>query len=230
MRFGEFESVGFVRRELPIFPLPEVVFFPETALPLQIFEPRYRTLLKDVLDGDRTIGIQTLDPVSEKDPHGRPVVLSVGCAGEIVEHESEDDGRSQIVLKGLYRYRILSEVEADHPYRIALVDEIPIAPLSSHSTPESQSYRGLLTDVVDRLAASVGRSEAGSLPRDLSDEGLVNEALTRLGLDAEDRYRLLTMERLEERYRWVLGHVAGIQKRLDLLAPYRRDTTNHRWN
>lgn len=220
-----------MKRELPIFPLPDVVFFPETALPLQIFEPRYRTLLKDVLDADRTIGIQTLISGPAKDAEGRPAVLSVGCAGEIIEHEAQDDGRSHIVLMGLYRYRILSEIESEHPYRVALVDEVPIAPLSpARSSPESREFRGLLMSVVDRLAASVGRAEAGALPRELSDEGLVNEAVSRLGLDAEDRYRLLTMERLEERYRWVLGHIAGVQKRIDLLAPFRRQSIDIRWN
>jgi uncharacterized protein len=220
-----------VRRELPIFPLPEVVFFPETTLPLQIFEPRYETLLKDAMEGDRTIGIQTISSDSRKDAQGRPGVLAVGCAGEIVEHEPQEDGRSHIVLMGLYRYRIHAEVESERPYRIALVDELPIAPLSvSRRSAASKGLRSLLTGVVDRLATSVGRAEAGALPPDLSDEGLVNEAVTRLGLDTEDRYRLLTMERLEERYRWVLKHVAGIQKRLDLLAPFRRDSSNIRFN
>ena len=214
-----------------MFPLPDVVFFPETTLPLKIFEPRYRTLLRDALDGDRTIGIQTIDSASRKDAQGRPAVLGVGCAGEIVEHEPQEDGQAHIVLRGLYRYRILSEVESERPYRIALVDELPIAPLSpSRPSADSKEFRSLLTDVVDRLATSVGRAEAGTLPLELSDEGLVNEAVSRLGLDTEDRYRLLTMERLEERYRWVLGHVAGIQRRLDLLAPFRRSSSNPRWN
>ncbi|MEO6324365.1 MAG: LON peptidase substrate-binding domain-containing protein [Thermoanaerobaculia bacterium] len=221
-----------MRRELPIFPLPDLVFFPETTLPLQIFEPRYRAMLEDAMEGDRTIGIQTLSaPGAVTDVIGDPAVLAVGCAGEIVEHEPQDDGRSHIVLTGLYRYRIVSEVASGRPYRIARVDEYPIAPLSpSRSSPQSKTFRTLLTEVVNRLATSVGRVEAGELPLELSDEGLVNEAVSRLGLDTDDRYRLLTMERLEERYRWVLEHVAGVQRRLDLLAPFRRARTEARWN
>ena len=83
---------------------------------------------------------------------------------------------------------------------------------------------------MERLADSVGRSQSRSLPPQLSDEGFVNEALTRLGLDAEDGYRVLVMDRLEERYDWALAHIAGVQKRLDFLAPFRRSGFDPRWN
>src|SRR5262245_14132072 len=91
---------------LPIFPLPDVVFFPETDLPLHIFEARYRQLLEDALEGERTIGIQLLDPARPSDADGRPALCAIGCAGTIVDHETLDDGRSNIVLKGTFRYRI----------------------------------------------------------------------------------------------------------------------------
>jgi len=218
---------------LPIFPLPDVVFFPETELPLHVFEPRYRELLSDALDGDRTIGIQLLDPARPADPDGRPAVHAIGCAGTIIDYEPLDDGRSNIVLKGEFRYRIGAERSEDgKPYRVAEVDEIPIAPLPREgpSTPSPKDMRRLLTQMVTRLAVSVGRAEASILPPDLSDEGLVNEAASRLGLDADDRYKLLAMDRLAERYTWVVSHIAAIQHRLDLLAPYRRSESEARWN
>ena len=83
---------------------------------------------------------------------------------------------------------------------------------------------------MERLADSVGRSQARSLPSQLSDEGFVNEALTRLGLDAEEGYRLLVMNRLEERYAWAIEHIANVQKRLDFLEPFRRSGFDPRCN
>ncbi|HYN44007.1 MAG TPA: hypothetical protein VE129_19680, partial [Thermoanaerobaculia bacterium] len=64
----------------------------------------------------------------------------------------------------------------------------------------------------------------------LSDEGLVNEAASRLGLGSEDRYALLSMEGLADRYTWVLDHVRNLQMRVDLLAPFRRGEIDARWN
>lgn len=218
---------------LPIFPLPGVVFFPETDLPLHVFEPRYRQLLADALEGERTIGIQLLDPARPADPDGRPAVFAIGCAGKIVDYEPLDDGRSNIVLKGAFRYRIGAELSEDgRPYRLAEVEELPVAPLprAGPSTPSPNEMRRLLTQMVTRLAISVGRAEASVMPPDLSDEGLVNEAASRLGLDADDRYKLLAMDRLVERYTWVVSHIATIQQRLDLLAPYRRPENEARWN
>jgi Lon protease-like protein len=218
---------------LPIFPLPDVVFFPETDLPLHIFEPRYRELLSDALEGDRTIGIQLLDPAAPADAAGRPAVYAIGCAGKIVDYEPLDDGRSNILLKGVFRYRIGAEHQLDgRSYRMAEVEEIPILPLPREgpSTPSPRDMRRLLTQMVTRLALSVGRAEASILPDELSDEGLVNEAASRLGLDADDRYKLLAMDRLAERYTWVVSHIATIQSRLDLLAPYRKPNLEARWN
>lgn len=220
-----------VSRKLPIFPLPQTVLFPETSLPLHVFEPRYRELLADTLEGDRIMGIQTLNPGGPADANGRPSLLTLGCAGEVVEHEQQDDGRSKIVLRGLFRYRITSELDSERSYRLVLVEELPILPLGGQGPDDRrEKLRSVLSQVVERLAKSVGRTDAGVFPADLSDEGLVNEAVERLGLEADDRYRLLSMNGLEERYRWVLEHIAGVQGRLDLLSPYRRDLTSIRWN
>ena len=103
----------------PIFPLPNVVFFPDTRLPLHVFEPRYRAMTADALDGDGLIGMVLLrEP--ERAAELAPPVFDVGCVGRIVEAEPLADGRYNFVLEGLGRFRILQE-EPPAPYRVARV-------------------------------------------------------------------------------------------------------------
>ena len=77
---------------IPIFPLPEVVFFPETVLPLHVFEPRYRQMIADCLAGDRWLAVAMLRAGWEKDYQGRPPVHGVAGAGEIIQAEMLADG------------------------------------------------------------------------------------------------------------------------------------------
>jgi Lon protease-like protein len=218
------------RRRIPLFPLSGVVFFPETTLPLHVFEPRYREMLSDALRGERIIGVQLLDPSAGPDEAGRPAVLSIGCAGEVIEHEPLQDGRSNILLRGLFRYRIEAEPPAGKPYRVAEVTPLSVEPLPDRPEAPAASRRLRLIAEVGRLADAVGRPQAKELPDALSEEGLVNEILTRLGLDAEDGYRLLSMDRLEERYAWAEQLVLSMQRRIDLLAPFRLPKVEPRWN
>lgn len=104
--------------EIPIFPLPDLVFFPGTLLPLHVFEPRYRRMVADCLVGDRRLAVVMLRPGWEADYHGRPPVHEVAGAGEIAEHEPLPDGRSNILLHGVARVRIAGELPAVRPYRI----------------------------------------------------------------------------------------------------------------
>lgn len=219
-----------MKHVLPLFPL-DTVLLPWTHLPLHVFEPRYRTMLTDALAGERIIGLHTLDPSAPPLPDGRPALLPYGCAGEIVENELLPDGRSNIVLRGTFRYRLATELPG-RVYRVAEVEEAPIGPLrpGREGGPGRRDRRKSLARAVERLADSVGRAEARHLPASLSDEGLVNEAANRLGLGTEDRYGLLAMDALEERYDWVLDHVRNLQLRIDLLAPFRREKADPRWN
>ena len=100
--------------EIPIFPLANAVFFPNTILPLNIFESRYKKMIEDALSSNKIIGmIQT----RERNNLKKPEVFSVGCLGKIDTHSKTADGRYLINLKGLVRFRILDEVETDLPYR-----------------------------------------------------------------------------------------------------------------
>src|SRR5919108_2546260 len=94
---------------IPIFPLDKTVLFPNVFLPLHIFEPRYRAMVADALDGDRIIGMVLLQPGYEANYEGRPPVFAIGCAGVITHSEPLADGKYNIVLRGLERFRILTE-------------------------------------------------------------------------------------------------------------------------
>ena len=100
-------------RELPLFPLPEVVLFPQEYLPLHIFETRYRVMLQSVLKSDSRFGVVRWDPVSKQ-------MANVGCCAEIIKHQTSQDGRSNIVTIGQQRFRIL-EIISETPFINALV-------------------------------------------------------------------------------------------------------------
>jgi Lon protease-like protein len=103
-----------IPQEISIFPLANAVFFPNTVLPLNIFEPRYKKMVEDALASNKMIGmIQTREGNNPK----KPEVFSVGCLGKIDTHTRTADGRYLINLKGLVRFRILNEAETGLPYR-----------------------------------------------------------------------------------------------------------------
>lgn len=103
---------------LPIFPLP-LVLFPNELLPLHIFEPRYRQMLKDVQLGNNLFGVSFFD--SQETIADEPEIGSIGCVAEIREIQTLDDGRSNILTVGIIRYEIESYVDRDTPYLMAEV-------------------------------------------------------------------------------------------------------------
>jgi len=103
-------------RELPLFPLPEVVLFPKEVLPLHIFESRYRIMLKSVLETDSMFGVIKLDPNTK-------TMANVGCCAQIIKHQTGEDGRSNIITLGQQRFQIL-EIIRSTPYCSAMVSWI----------------------------------------------------------------------------------------------------------
>jgi len=94
-------------RRVPIFPLPETVFFPRTLLPLHLFEPRYRQMGEDIINGDGELVIVLLKPGWEQSYGGNPPVHDIATLGTLEDHEELDDGRFNIVLYGSERVRLL---------------------------------------------------------------------------------------------------------------------------
>src|SRR5262249_5933389 len=113
------ENFGGVAR---LFPLPNLVLFPHVMQPLHIFEPRYRQMTADALAADRLITPALLKPGWEADYEGRPDLFEVACLGRIVAEQRLEDGRFNILLRGLARVRVLKEIKQGKPYRSARVE------------------------------------------------------------------------------------------------------------
>ena len=148
-------------RELPLFPLPDVVLFPSDVLPLHIFESRYRMMLQSILETDRRFGIVRWDPRSQS-------MASIGCCAEVIQHQTGEDGRSNIVTLGQQRFRVLN-VTRDTPFRSAMVSWIEDDPVDDMSSLHllKESVASALRDVVE-LTGKLTDSPA-SLPEDLPD-------------------------------------------------------------
>jgi uncharacterized protein len=138
---------------LPIFPLPDITFFPHTLMPLHVFEGRYRALVMDALARDRRLCIAHLQPGYEADYGGRPAVHAVAGAGEIVNWERLATGRYNILVKGECRVRIDAERPSDTLYRIALaqrLDDVPPAGDVGVALARIRTACGTLLRALDR--------------------------------------------------------------------------------
>ena len=172
-------------KEIPLFPLPNVVLFPGVTRPLLIFEPRYREMVADALKGDRIIGTVLLRPGFEKDYEGRPPIHDIGCAGRIEEYEQLPDGRYVILLRGLTTFRVMSE-DQRKPYRLARVDAVP--------EMLQDDERGALSTARERLAQLIYMVlPLGVEPPDpgLDDTEFVNVTAQNLQMPEADRQQLL---------------------------------------
>ena len=109
------------KQVIPLFPLPSTVFYPGTPLPLHIFEPRYRQMTADALEGERKIGMVLLKPDWEAAYFNRPEIFPMGCVGRIEKEIRHPDGKYNFTLVGLRRFRILREVDGKL-YRCAEID------------------------------------------------------------------------------------------------------------
>jgi ATP-dependent Lon protease len=155
MSFSESISV----RELPLFPLPELVLFPGRHLPLHVFEPRYRIMMNTILQSDRRFGVLMLDPAT-----GQPA--NVGCCAEILHYQRLPDDRLKILTLGQQRFRVLSYVR-DRPYRVGLVEWVEDKPTSQDLSPLASDVDQLLRDVV-HLSAKLTNQDI-DLPDNIPD-------------------------------------------------------------
>lgn len=216
------------RMEIPIFPLPNVVFFPHTLLPLHIFEPRYRQMLADCLAGERRLAVVLLQPGWEADYEGRPPVHTIAGAGEILRSKRRPDGRSDILLRGLGRILIEEELPSPKPYRVAraswLQDVYP-----SHGeeslAPQTERLRQACAQLLSTLPQPVPRLV--ELLTDRDPPGTFVDRVTDLVVhDIEQRQRLLEENDVERRVTEAIGIVEELLRRMERGTP----GTRARWN
>jgi Lon protease-like protein len=182
---------------LPIFPLPNVVLFPNVFLPLHIFEPRYRDMIADALEGDRMIGMVLLRPGWEGDYEGRPAVYPVGCAGLITHSERLDDGRYNIVLRGFEKFRVVGE-DLGRSYRVARVESI-METIAEGDRARMQAERRRLETLL--VPQPQGRGVDPKMPPSMADEDLVNALAQYLELEPVEKQALLERDGLLARCR-----------------------------
>ena len=144
-------------RELPLFPLPEVVLFPGRPLPLHIFEFRYRMMMNTILEDDRRFGVLMIDPSSGQ-------IANVGCCAEVIRCQRLPDDRMKILTLGQQRFRVLEYVR-EKPYRVGLVEWIDDAYTGQDLHLLAKEVDRLLQDVV-RLSAKL-TDQPLELPDDL---------------------------------------------------------------
>jgi ATP-dependent Lon protease len=146
-------------RELPLFPLPEVVLFPGRPLPLHIFEFRYRIMMNTILDSDRRFGVLMWDPSQGQ-------AVTVGCCAEIVKFERMPDDRMMVICLGQQRFRVL-DYTREKPYRVGLVEWIEDTPQPKDLRSLARDVQSLLGDVV-KLSAKLTEQDI-TLPNDIPD-------------------------------------------------------------
>jgi Lon protease-like protein len=202
---------------LPLFPLPNVVFFPRTRLPLHVFEPRYRQMVVDAMAGDARIGMVLLEQGWEADYLGAPAVHPVGTFGAIEGLVALDDGRYDLVLNGQARFRIVDEVRTS-PYRLARVHRLPDNP----GAPElTRAIREWLVELSHRYLEHVPQPNEVPELETATCEELANALVMSLPVGVEEKQRLLELDAVVERAERVGGLLKERLDTLDFLAPYR---------
>ena len=147
---------------LALFPLADVVLLPEVSVPLYIFEPRYRQMTRDALDGSRQIGMIAVRPDAVAGMAGDPRVFDIGCVGQIAHAQERPDGTFQMMLEGIKRFRILEEPprKEGQLYRsaqVTLLDDVEPSTTEEHE--HMTRARGELLTLLEELVRRTGSSE-----------------------------------------------------------------------
>jgi|SRR5688572_24612610 Lon protease-like protein len=203
---------------LPLFPLPNIVFFPHTRLPLHVFEPRYRQMVQDALEADERFGIVLLRPGWESDYFGAPAVYDCGTIGTIEQAVPLEDGRYNIVVRGDIRFRILDEVSRV-PYRTARVIAEPDA---APGLTEAYAQREWLAEVSRQYLQYLPDQSAVPEIETVSLDALTNALIMSLNLDMEEKQKLLELRDVIARAEQVGTELTSRMESLRFLAPFRK--------
>jgi len=205
---------------LPLFPLPNLVFFPETRLPLHVFEPRYRQLVSDVVSSDKRFGIVLLRPGWEPDYFGAPAIHTLGTIGQIEQAVPLEDGRYNILVRGEVRFRVVGEVSRE-PYRTA---RVIAEPEQSREAAEAYAQKSWLADLSRQYLHYLPDQIAVPEIDTVELEALTNALIMSLNIDVQEKQRLLEINDLIARADEVGRELQTRIESLTFLEPYRRKT------
>ena len=200
---------------LPIFPLPDLTFFPHTVLPLHVFEPRYRSMVSDCLARNRKLAVVGLKPGYEDNYEGKPAVHAVAGAGEIVRCERLATGRFNILIKGESRIRIDRELPSDTLYRLV---EATVLPDVGDGGARADALTAEIKARGRRVLNAVGRSSPrleAALSSSPSPAILADQIASALIPSPQLRQRLLEETDVERRLGLLLTSLDRLLERLD---------------
>ena len=179
---------------VPLFPLAGAILFPRSQLPLHIFEPRYREMVRDAVEGAGRIAM--IQPHRIDDDNRAPL-YTVGCVGELVGLEELEDGRFNIVLLGSNRFQLIREQEPEEPYRCAEVDIEAFD--DDEPPPLALAQRADVEREARRLGDAMGLAVDWNAVNRLDDETLVNAIAQVAPFDVGAKQALLEQPALESR-------------------------------
>jgi Lon protease-like protein len=209
------ERVTQAAEALKVFPLPSAVLFPHSVIPLHIFEPRYRDMVRDALAADRVLALAQLEPGWEPRYGGRPAMQRVMCAGLIIWDEALPDGRYNILLQGVCRARLVSELSSERLYREARVDLLPDPPFHG---PEEEQLRQAVFELVGRVPPSFSEGLLPAVAR-ATGGALADVVAAAIIPEPERRQELLAELDVRQRLHDVTDEVGELIGRLQPMRP-----------
>ncbi len=209
------ERVERAASALKVFPLPSAVLFPHTVIPLHIFEPRYRALVRDALAGDRVMALAQLEPGWEGRYEGRPPMQPMMCAGIIIWDEQVEEGRYNILLQGVCRVRLGTELSNDKLYREVSAEVLPDLP---YQGPEEEQLRQAVFELAGRVPPSFAENLLPVAARAMGGT-LADVVASAIVPEPDRRQELLGELDLKRRLEGVLEDVGELIARLSPVKP-----------
>ena len=205
---------------LPLFPLPNLVFFPSTRLPLHVFEPRYRQMVSDALEGENRFGIVLLRPGWEADYYGNPAIHECGTLGTIEQAVPLEDGRFNILVRGDVRFRVLEEI-GSAPYRVA---RVVASPEIQREVAEAWPQREWLADLARQYIKYLPDQSAVPEIETVGLDALTNALIMSINVDVEEKQTLLEIDDVIARAEKIGAELQTRIESMKFLAPHRRSS------
>ena len=181
---------------LPVFPLSGVLLLPHSALPLNVFEPRYLELVDDALSARRLVGM--IQPTESEETVLKPKLSQIGCAGRIISYRETEDNRYLVTLQGICRFRVTEEISALSAYRQVACDfRAFVADLAQSQDGDFPRER-LLAALKDYLARRDMKADWKSVMT-APGEALINALAMMCPFDPAEKQALLEAPSFQER-------------------------------